>query len=187
MDLFVWQISEASSIINPFETPRSNGSNVTVWGQKRNCWWLKLPTNFQDSVTSHAPGTAIGSWIEPETSEKKAPPILLRLDASDCRDVNNMLLKLLNVFIQTEKCICLNLKMVRRGWRQEECFLSAAFWEITKSTGERQLPLRWQNTHKFQPNCFTNSGNIIPVLRLRRNIEVSFKWRYSITAGWSCK
>ena len=31
----------------------------------------------------------------------------------------------------------------------EECFLSAAFWEITKSTGERQLPLSWQNTHKF--------------------------------------
>ena len=66
--------------------------------------------------------------------------------------------------------------MVRRGWRQEECFLSAAFWEITKSTGERQLPLRWQNTHKFQPNCFTNSGNIIPVLRLgEEGIEVSFK------------
>ena len=35
-------------------------------------------------MTSHGPGTAIISLIDPVTSEKLAPPILLRLDAPNC-------------------------------------------------------------------------------------------------------
>ena len=35
-------------------------------------------------MTLSGPGTAIGSWINPETDENKAPPFLARLYAPDC-------------------------------------------------------------------------------------------------------
>ena len=35
MDLFVWQISEASSIINPFETPTEQHEHCDCLGQKK--------------------------------------------------------------------------------------------------------------------------------------------------------
>ena len=84
MDLFVWQTSEASSSKNPFETPTEQREQYGCVGQKKNWWWWKLPLISKSSATSHGHGTlgtAIGSWIDPVTSEKWAPPISLRLDA----------------------------------------------------------------------------------------------------------
>ena len=45
MDLFVSQISEASSSINPFETPTEQQEQCDCMGQKKNCWSLMLFSN----------------------------------------------------------------------------------------------------------------------------------------------
>ena len=56
----------------------------------------------------------------------------------------------------------------------EECFLSAAFWEITKSTGERQLPLSWQNTHKFHIKLLSKVRQYNPPLL--SHVSTDLRW-----------
>ena len=43
MDLYVWQISEASLSINPFEILTEQWEQYDCVVQKKNCWWWKLP------------------------------------------------------------------------------------------------------------------------------------------------